>query len=109
MIKNVYVIFNMYEGRRSTVKCVVSTYEQAKEYMDQGYESIYTYLEYKEPNQTPATEKQLSFIQGICDCLDIPNPHCSSKDEARQFISTHVHDYEMKCLDQSMENEILNG
>ena len=107
MIKSVYVIFNMYEGRRSTVKCVVGTYEQAKEYMDQGYESIYTYLE--EPDQTPATEKQLNFIKGICDCLDIPNPQCTTKEEARQFISAHVRDYEIKNLDQSMENEFLNG
>ena len=107
MSKSVYVIFHMYEGKRAQVKCVVTTYEQAKEYMDQGYESIYTYLE--EPVQTPATEKQLNFIKLICDCLDIPNPHCSSKEEARQFISNNIRDYEMKCLDQSMECEILNG
>jgi hypothetical protein len=41
----VYVIFNKRDGRRTTVKCVVPTYEQAEKYMDQGYESICTCLE----------------------------------------------------------------
>lgn len=109
MVKEAYVIFHVVNGKRAQVKCVVTTYKQAKQFMDLGYESIYTYIEDPEITLDPPTEKQLSFIQGICECLDIPNPQCTSKDEARQFISSHVRDYEIKCLAQSMECEFLNG
>ena len=43
--KTVYVIFYKYEGKRSNVKCVVTTYKQAEEYIKQGYESISALLE----------------------------------------------------------------
>lgn len=109
MVKEAYVIFHVVNGKRTQVKCVVTTYKQAKQFMDLGYESICTYIEDPEVLLDPPTDKQLSFIQGICECLDISNPHCSSKDEARQFISDHIREYEMRCLDQSMECEILNG
>ena len=108
MVKEAYVIFHVVNGKRAQVKCVVTTYKQAKQFMDLGYESIYTYIEDPEVVLEPPTEKQLSFIQGICECLDIPNPHCTSKDGARQFISDHVREYEMRNLDQSMENIFLN-
>lgn len=108
MVKEAYVIFHVVNGQLAQVKCVVTTYKQAKQFMDLGFESIYTYIEVPEVVLNPPTDKQLSFIKGICECLDIPNPQCSSKDEARQFISDHVREYEMKNLDQSMENIFLN-
>lgn len=41
----------------------------------------------------PATERQLKFIEEICDVLDIPNPHAKTKAEASLFISENIAEY----------------
>ena len=39
------------------------------------------------------TEKQLKFIEDICDELDIDNPHCSTKQEASEWIHDHIDEF----------------
>lgn len=56
------------------------------------------------------TEKQLSFIKGMCELLDIPNPDCKTKEEARNFISSNIDLYNRAKVDEyDWENEFLNG
>lgn len=57
------------------------------------------------------TEKQLSFIKYICSVLDIETPNCETKEQARDFISSHIEKYKQEAIYKFIcwENEILNG
>ena len=39
------------------------------------------------------TEKQLSFIEDICEVLEIDNPNCQTKEQASEWISEHIEEY----------------
>ena len=46
------------------------------------------------------TKKQIDYIEGICEELEIPNPDCKTKDEACVWISEHVDAYHRWALDK---------
>lgn len=54
-----------------------------------------------------STEKQIDFIEIMCNKLDIDNPNCKTKEEAQKWISEHYSDFKIACID--ITNEFLNG
>lgn len=57
------------------------------------------------------TEKQLSFINHICEVLEIETPNCETKEQAKDFISNHIQEYKQQAIWKfyCWENEVLNG
>lgn len=47
------------------------------------------------------TEKQLFFINRICEILNIDNPNCQTKEEASEWISDNVEEYNEYIEDMS--------
>jgi len=56
-------------------------------------------------NNLPSS-KQLSFIECICEMLDIDCDVSNiSKQEAHLFIQQHIQEYKFKCNQRALENE----
>lgn len=68
------------------------------------------YLEYKlvyfknsKFDMTLPTEKQISYIKGICDVLEIEYKEPKTKDEATQWLNHFVPIYKRKCEENELE------
>lgn len=61
---------------------------------------------YKRNNKpaSPPTQKQLDFIESICEELDIEFTG-TTKEEARQFISSHIDEFELANEAYALEHE----
>ena len=53
---------------------------------------------------SPPTQKQLDFIESICEELDIEFTG-TTKEEARQFISSHIDEFELANEAYALEHE----
>lgn len=56
-------------------------------------------------DMTPPTDKQLSFIKGICETLDRPYNDPKTKVEASAWLNYYVPIYRKKCDEQELEWE----
>lgn len=39
------------------------------------------------------TQRQLDFIEDICEKLELDNPNCQTIEEASKWIADHIDDY----------------
>lgn len=56
-------------------------------------------------DMTSPTEKQISYIKGICDVLEIDYKELKTKDEATAWLSHFVPLYKRKCEENELEWE----
>ena len=56
------------------------------------------------------TEKQLKFIEEICDVLDLENPNCQTRQETYLFIHDNIEEYKM-TIDELKDTQglFVNG
>jgi hypothetical protein len=64
-----------------------------------------TITEVSKDTMTPPTDKQLSFIKGICETLDRPYNEPKTKVEASAWLNYYVPIYRKKCEEQELEWE----
>ena len=55
--------------------------------------------------KTPPTEKQLSYIKGICEVLEINYSTPQTKGEAMVWLNHYVPIYNRKCEEKELEWE----
>ena len=56
-----------------------------------------------------ATQKQLDYIDCICQLLRLDKPKNLTKKSASDFIKEHKDEYHFECELYGFENEFLNG
>ena len=60
-------------------------------------------------NKTPPTEKQISYIKGICEVLEIEYKEPKTKGEAIVWLNHFVPFYKRKCEENEIEWEANNS
>lgn len=76
-----------------------------------GYK-LYPYITYygdtkqiSKYDMTPPTEKQISYIKGICEVLEIDYNEPKTKDEASLLLNKLIPIYKRRCEENELEWE----